>query len=445
MFVASPPRPTYRCPGEAYDISRGVHLARLAAGYDRCRECRYRNEHSSDETPTSAADVSSQDFSDLPPDHAKLFQLNGVRGVYLNEITRYEAGRIAGAFASCLWDEFGTSGASPEKPIRDVGAPYSDVNEPAESVTLLPTGRPGPTVILAHDERPAGPDLVMGVGVALRRMGCQVIDVGPVTRPCFWFAVDHLRTMGGIHVTGSGTDPSGIGFDFVSHGGRPCSRGGTLDQIELRWRQGYGRATRRPGSQRLFNPTVPYEAGLLKHFHALRPLRIALGCPSRPLRELLQRLFHQVACRLIPVETPTRARQMFNPRDPDVARVIQAVRDSTADLGILIDDDGQTCTVIDDSATIVPSSRLLRLLGELEREQHAAGEIVDLDRDLPTDQGEGPSLEFQHQAAIREETICLGTRGRYWYREAPPTCDAVLTLVRLLQRLSRSDVPLSSL
>jgi len=445
MFVASPPRPTYRCPGEAYDIPHGVHLARLAAGYDRCRECRYRHEPSAAESSTSTADDSSLDRSVAPPTHAKLFQQNGVRGVYLNEITRYEAGRIAGAFASCLWDELGTAAGSLEQSNPSAIRSSAGIPESIEGVTLLPAARPGLTVVLAHDERPAGPDLVMGVGVALRRMGCQVIDVGPVTRPCFWFAVDHLRAAGGIHVTGSGTDPSGIGLDFVSHGGRPCSRGGMLDQIELRWRQGYGRATRRPGTQRLFNPTVPYEAGLLKHFHALRPLRIALGCPSRPLRELLQRLFHQVACRLIPVETPTRARQMFNPRDPDVARVIQAVRDSSADLGILIDDDAQTCTVIDDDASITAPSSLLGLLCEMEREHHAEGDIVDLDRGLPAGPAEGPSLEHQHQLASRVKTLCIGTRGRYWFRDTQPTCDAVLTLVRLLQRLSRSDVPLSQL
>ncbi len=33
--------------------------------------------------------------------------------------------------------------------------------------------------------------------------------------------------------------------------------------------------------------------------------------------------------------------------------------------------------------------------------------------------------------------------GRYWFAESYPTCDALLTVVHLLQALSRSDSPLS--
>ena len=33
--------------------------------------------------------------------------------------------------------------------------------------------------------------------------------------------------------------------------------------------------------------------------------------------------------------------------------------------------------------------------------------------------------------------------GRYWFAEAYPACDALLTLLHLLQALSRSDTPLS--
>ena len=47
--------------------------------------------------------------------------------------------------------------------------------------------------------------------------------------------------------------------------------------------------------------------------------------------------------------------------------------------------------------------------------------------------------------AMREQSAAFAAdgKGRYWFTEAYPTCDALLTLVHLLQVLSRSDLPLS--
>src|SRR5213079_507148 len=126
------------------------------------------------------------------------------------------------------------------------------------------------------------------------------------TRPCHLFAVDHLRAAGAVHVTGAGHDPGWTGLDFIMHGNLPCSSPGALDRIAACYCDGYSRPSRRPGSQRTFQASVPYEASLWKHFHALRPLKIALACPSRTVRELFVRVFRKLACRLMLVETPTR-------------------------------------------------------------------------------------------------------------------------------------------
>jgi phosphomannomutase len=189
---------------------------------------------------------------------------------------------------------------------------------------------------------------VTGVGQALRRMGCQVVDIGLATRPALLFAIDHLQAPGGVHVTGAGCDPGWTGLDFINRDGIPCSSPGQLDQIAARYRDGYSRPTRRPGSQRAFQATIPYQAGLWKHFHALRPLKIAVACPSRAVQDVFQHIFRKLACRLIPVETPTRARSTGVLSDPDMARTSQAVRSAGADLGLIIEDDGEQCTLFDD-------------------------------------------------------------------------------------------------
>jgi phosphomannomutase len=232
-----------------------------------------------------------------------LFTSEGIRGRYLNDLNRATAARIAGALASCLWDDFGFPENSMAGPLRApsavTGAPAPEYDSTSNPNALLPTegfrllapGRPGPSVVLGHDDRPSSPDIVTGVGQSLRRMGCQVVDIGLATRPCLVFAVDHLRAAGGVHLTGAGCDPGWTGLDFLSRGSVPCSSPGMLEQIAARYRGGYSRPSRRPGSQRTFQAAVPYEANLWKHFHALRPLKIALACPNRTVRDLMTRFY----------------------------------------------------------------------------------------------------------------------------------------------------------
>jgi len=368
----------------------------------------------------------------------ELFTAEGVRGEYLNELTRQSAGELAAAFAAWLWELQLAGALGRQVPI-------------GQGVHKLPSR---PVVVLAHDDRPSSPDLVTGAGAALRRMGCQVVDIGLATRPCFWFAIRHLQATAGIHMTGVGCDPAWNGLDFVGNHAIPCSEGGGLDQIARQLRQGVSRPLRRPGSQSTFRATLPYEAGLWKHFHALRPLRIALGCSSRPVRGLLSRLFQRLACRVIPVSIPIRARQMQQSTDADVQRVSRAVTAHAAHLGVLIDDDGQRCAFLDETGQLFSPARMTRLLANLELENHPAGAVVigssggepvdrqSAERVVPAGQlYDAPATLEGIAAVLQKHQGVLGSddSGRYWFADPFPTSDAVLTLAKVLQALSRSD------
>jgi phosphomannomutase len=366
-------------------------------------------------------------------------------------LTRSTAAEIAGAMASCLWDTlvvppFGGFSDQPHD-----GPPEGGTTNEGEGIRLLTPARPGPCLVLAHDERPSSPDIVTGVGQALRRMGCQVVDIGLATRPALLFGIEHLQAAGGVHVAGAGCDPGWTGLDFVSRDGIPCSRPGQLDQIVARYQCGYSRPSRRPGSQRAFQATVPYQAGLWKHFHALRPLKIALACPSRAVQDVFQHIFRKLACRLIPVETPIRARTAGNTTDPDVVRTSQSVRTAGADLGLLIEDDGEQCTFFDERGSVVEAWKVARRLAEVA----IADESSDARIVLPAawnDRPIGARATYVTEPnrervalALRQEQAHFGTdgHGRYWFAEVYPACDALLTLVHLLQALSRSDASFS--
>ena len=95
--MADAPVP-YVCPGEAHSISRSVHYARLAAYYPACRQCLHRHD-AGHLAPVVARGV---ERTTGPSRQSSLIRPEGIRGVYLNEMTRPLAERLAAGFAACL-------------------------------------------------------------------------------------------------------------------------------------------------------------------------------------------------------------------------------------------------------------------------------------------------------------------------------------------------------
>jgi len=415
-------RTEFQCPGERLPISPAVHLARLAAYYPACRDCVHRN----DTGQIAPATLERIKETELRVPRSSLLTAEGVRGVYLNEITRKKAGEYARGLAAVLWRQF---------PLQ--------ARSEIESGAL----RPGPTVVVGHDERTSSPDIAVGVVRDLRSMSCRVIDVGRITRPGFWFAVDHMQASAGIHVTGSGCPPVWTGLDFVSQSAIPISGGELLSDIEARSCEPNPRPSRQAGQLRAFHAAIPYEAGLWKHFHALRPLRIVCGCTSRMIRELLSRIMDQLPCELRLVDISDRARNLIDPHDEDIHRVAMVLRSTSSHLGVVIDDDGQTCGFLDERGELITPRAVTRVLANLIRSQQPDAVLAIESSAMTAFPGAidaGHSL-WSMSSAIREQKAALGggDSGRVWFRESFPTCDAILTVGHVLQALSRSDAEFS--
>jgi phosphomannomutase len=472
-----PSESQYRCPGESHSISRAVHLSRLAAFFPACRECQHRTD--TGELPPQTVERIQQ--VERRTVRRSVFHPDGIRGVFLNELTPAISGKIAAALARNIWDQTPLAGKA--RSSRSSGSPV----QPA---------RTGPTIVVGYDERPASPSILAAVIDALRMMSCQVVDVGLVSRPCFCFAVDHLQASGGVFVTGSNYSAAWTGLDLFSTGAIPLSVGAGLEKIEERFNAGVSRPTRRASYQRSFQAVVPYEAGLLKHFHALRPLKIVVAARPRPVRKTLRRLFKKLPCQLIEIETTEAA---HTPLRPEVLsqRVQARIRKRDAHFGVLIHDDGCRTEFFDEQSRRVPQSSLCRLLARVvsahtgrdssdwfadtsatrttAKDQPGTLSVVPESRaDVVLDSTIAESIlsaavstssaTLDSTAAFNRHTqICDSSNGavaqamkatnaifgsssndRYWFREAHPACDAVLTLARVLEVLSLTDAKFST-
>jgi phosphomannomutase len=457
------PTKEYICPGETHAISRSVHLARMAAFYPKCGDCPFRGE-----TGELAPEFAGRRAAGGHSPRRSLVTTDGLRGIFLNELGRGEAFSLAAAFATLLWE----APLESEKPKAESGSdPTSPGAFPPSAFRLPPSVRPA--VVVGYDQRPSSPELVAGVLDALRQTGCGIIEAGPATTPYLWWNVGQCTATGGILVTGAGCDPSWSGIDFVGPGGVPVvAEGGepgasatggrsseagtthhspistlnsqrikpalTLEQIESRSRRPLNRPTRSAGEFRTVRNWDAYEESVAARFHALRPLRVVVGAGTTLLQRMLESLFRRLPCELFTLPLPMRARKFDRTDDPDVLRAAAAIRETGAHVGVLIDDDAQTCAVLDETGRLISSIDVAQLLDRRVLDDEPGATVVS-ETDL-----QNPTRAAMFEAM---QSSCAafggGTSGRFWFRETGPVCDAFLTLAAILSALSCSDAECS--
>ena len=124
-----------------------------------------------------------------------------------------------------------------------------------------------------------------------------------------------------------------------------------------------------------------------------------------------------------------------------------------AHLGVIIDDDGSRCWFSDEKGRLISAERMTAFLAEQSLLSHPASTVcleadsVDSLRSLlkPDRIVEAGTTLGQLNSAMSTTNSVFGggASDRYWWREAFPASDAILTLAHVLQGLSRSDAAFS--
>jgi phosphomannomutase len=154
------------------------------------------------------------------------------------------------------------------------------------------------------------------------------------------------------------------------------------------------------------------------------------------------------------------------------------IRDDAAHFAVCIDGDGEACRALDEQGRAIPPERLLPLLaivggdscrrlpdvsnpsatgvasykkestGTVVLETETSQAVADRLRQLGIQIAMSSPRRADMAAAMLEHRAMLGggPSGRFWHAGLGlPLCDALMTVTRLLQTLSRCDAPLSHL
>jgi phosphomannomutase len=278
-----------------------------------------------------------------------------VRGIYPDQLDEDLAHDVGAAF------------------VRVVGAASRD-------------GGPG-VVVIGHDMRPSGPDLVASFAEGVREQGCDVLLIGLASTDGLYFASGSLGLPGAMF-TASHNPAQYNGIKLCRPGAAPVGQDTGLREITRMVQEGvpgYDGPLGVVRDQDLLKAYAEFLRGLVD-LSGSRPLRVVVdagngmggftvpavlgdsaGLPALPLE--LDEMYFEL--------DGSFPNHEANPIDPENLRDLQArVRETGADIGLAFDGDADRCFVVDERGELVTPSTLTALIAVRELAKHPGSAVI---------------------------------------------------------------------
>ena len=234
----------------------------------------------------------------------------------------------------------------------------------AFAVYLDEIGVHGP-IAVGRDNRPSGDALRDALVASLTESGIDVIDVGVVPTPTLYWALERLGVAGGIQITASHNPAPYNGFKLCV--GTNALYGDDIQKLLTIVEAGRRVSPAKPGSVRSEAILDRYLDDIVAHIGPLaRPLSIALDCANGVGSLVGPRLMERLGVRVTQCILCTSDGR-FPKRQPDpsqaknLADLQQAVRATSAQVGIALDGDADRIGVVDERGEIVWGDRVLAI------------------------------------------------------------------------------------
>jgi phosphomannomutase/phosphomannomutase/phosphoglucomutase len=218
------------------------------------------------------------------------------------------------------------------------------------------------TILLGHDNRESSPAISKIMTEALVSSGCNVIDLGTVITPIFYYAARHLNIQAGIMITASHNPSEYNGCKLLL--GDSTIYGEQIQDIKhIIDRQNYFTGPR--GSVKSLDISDAYARMISEKVALKRKLKIVVDCGNGTASLFAPRIFRELGCEVIELycesdsSFPNHHPDPINPEN--MQDLVQQVTQHKADLGIGIDGDGDRLGVVDEEGNLIWGDMLMIL------------------------------------------------------------------------------------
>lgn len=291
----------------------------------------------------------------IPPE--KIFKSYDIRGIYPDELNEKNI-------------------------VRIVTAIYKFLQEKNPNKKQL-------KVVIGRDMRISSPTLFAAASKILTELGAEVIDVGLVSTPTFYFAVFKNKFDGGIQISASHNpkEYNGLKLVMISENGiLKIGKNTGMDDIKRMAIEGVNIQSKGEGSMTELENVLEEEVdnalriagkGEIKEFKVVADAANAMGATY------IDALFKKIPGNLIKMNFALDGTFPVHQPDPLQSDTLidlqKKVVEEGASLGLAPDGDGDRIFFIDERGEIVPPSQIIALVAkELLKENKGAKILVDL-------------------------------------------------------------------
>jgi mannose-1-phosphate guanylyltransferase/phosphomannomutase len=244
--------------------------------------------------------------------------------------------------------------------------------------------KPGQVVMTSRDTHPASRVMNRCVISGLLSVGVNVLDLRSYPLPLARYAT-RVGGDGGVHVRVSPDDPNAIVFEFFDGTGIGIDKGAERKVENLFFREDFRRTpmdevgTLDFPSRMLERYTRAFSEALSAKALATANFRVVIDYAYGNASIVLPQVLGGLGVDMIALNAyfdAGKVRNFRNDREQHLDQLSSIVTSLEANMGVLIDADGETLTLVDDRGRIVGRNRLMALLTLLVARSHKGARIA---------------------------------------------------------------------
>ncbi len=316
----------------------------------------------------------------------------------------------------------------------------------------------GKTIALGRDVRLSSPRIRDALVEGLTSTGLNVVDLGEVPTPVLYFAIEHLKTDGGVMVTGSHNPPEFNGFKLCV--GRDSIFGEEIQRLYHLIEGGEFESGQ--GSVSTYEIIPEYQAYIKESLLIDEPVRMVLDCGNGCGGLAAPEIFKDMGCLVDVLYGEPDGNFPNHHPDPTVASnlddLIHRTKSMGYDLGVAYDGDADRIGVVDDMGNILWGDQLLILFSRAILKKNPGASVIgevkcsqNLYNDIEQHGGNAIMWKTGHsliKKKMREENALLAGEmsGHIFFNDRYfGFDDAIYATGRLLEILCAEARPLSQL
>ncbi len=326
--------------------------------------------------------------------------------------------------------------------------------------TYLNSGR----ILICRDTRPSGPMVAAAVAAGLLASGCEVIDLGVCPTPSLQFAIPWLSAQGGVAITAGHNDSSWNALKFVRADSLYLNATQATELLDIYHQHEFEKA---PWDR--ICPMIERKDAVDHHLAKLqssfdvaairrRAFRVAVDCCNGACSMLVPRWITELGAQVLTINDDIGAPFPHDPepRRDTMAQVRAVVKAGGADLGLVLDADGERLGLVDETGRILSEEVTFALAAAIRLAQRPGPIVTNVSTSAMVDQiaaaYQAPVVRtpvgqpYVSEAVLEHHAIVGGEgNGCVILPEMHAVPDSAAAIGLILEHVSKTGKPLSSI